>query len=69
MPQPNIVFITCHDLGQHLGCYDQPTVPSPALDRIAERGVLFENSFCTAPPVQPQPFDFAHRAAHPTPTA
>lgn len=51
--QPNILFFTSHDLGKHLGCYGQPTVPSPVLDKLAGQGVLFENSFCTAPQCSP----------------
>lgn len=51
--QPNIVFITCHDLGKHLGCYGQETVNSPSLDKFADDGIVFNNSFCTAPQCGP----------------
>lgn len=50
---PNIVFITCHDLGKHLGCYGQETVHSESLDDLARQGVIFDNSFCTAPQCSP----------------
>lgn len=41
---PNILYITCHDLGDYLGCYGTP-VRTPNLDAMAEQGVVFENHF------------------------
>ncbi len=51
--QPNIVFITCHDLGKHLSCYGHTSVHSPALHQLAADGVIFDNHFCSAPQCSP----------------
>jgi N-sulfoglucosamine sulfohydrolase len=51
--RPNVVLITPHDLGQHLGCYGVSTVDTPAVDGLAERGVRFENSFTATPSCSP----------------
>lgn len=51
--RPNILLITCHDLGDHLSSYGWHTVQSPALEALAAWGVQFTNSFCTAPQCSP----------------
>jgi len=48
MHRPNILMVTCHDLGQHLGCYGAGTVQSPHLDKLASRGIRFENVYSTS---------------------
>ena len=45
---PNIVMVTCHDLGQHLGCYGVPAVNSPNIDRLASKGIMFKNFYSTS---------------------
>lgn len=51
--QPNVILITCHDLGRHVGCYGIPTVDTPHIDQLADEGVRFANAFCTAPQCSP----------------
>ena len=41
-------MITCHDLGQHLGCYGVETVQTPNIDSLAARGVRFDNFYSTS---------------------
>ena len=45
---PNIVMVTCHDLGQHLCYYGVPSVNSPNIDRLASKGVMFSNFYSTS---------------------
>jgi N-sulfoglucosamine sulfohydrolase len=49
----DVMLITTHDIGRHLGCYGAETVASPHLDRLASDGVRFARAFCTAPQCSP----------------
>ncbi|MFP4055996.1 MAG: sulfatase [Candidatus Brocadiia bacterium] len=47
MARPNLLIVTCHDLGDYLGCYGTP-VPTPNVDRLAAEGALFLGHFSTS---------------------
>jgi len=42
----NIVFIVVDDLNNTLGCYGHPTVKTPNIDKLASKGLLFQNAYC-----------------------
>lgn len=50
--RPNFIYVVCHDLGKHLGCYGVD-VRTPNLDRFATHGVTFTSAFCSAPACSP----------------
>ena len=47
--KPNILFIAVDDLRPELGCYGEEKIKSPNIDRLAERGTLFEEAYCQVP--------------------
>ncbi|MBT6007448.1 MAG: sulfatase-like hydrolase/transferase, partial [Prolixibacteraceae bacterium] len=52
--KPNIlVLMSDNHYSEHLGCYGDKTVKSPAIDKIAENGVRFTNAFCASPSCTP----------------
>ncbi len=50
--QPNVLLIHCHDIGQHLGCYEAD-IETPNLDSLARDGALLEEHYVSAPQCSP----------------
>lgn len=44
--RPDIVMIMVDDLRPKLGCYHDPHVQTPHIDRLAQQSVLFERAYC-----------------------
>lgn len=45
-PRRNVLFIVADDLRPELGCYGNPIVKTPNLDRLARRGLTFTRAYC-----------------------
>ena len=43
--RPNILWISCEDIGPHLGCYGDPEARTPHLDRLASQGTRYTHAF------------------------
>lgn len=64
--QPNILVLMADQLRQDaLGCYGNEIIRTPNIDRLAERGVRFENAYCPTPICVASRMSFitGHRAA------
>ena len=42
----NVLFIAVDDLKPILGCYGDPLIQTPNIDKLANQGIIFENNHC-----------------------
>jgi len=54
--KPNILWIVSEDNSPYIGAYGDSQATTPNLDRLAERGVVYENAFATTPVCAPSRF-------------
>ncbi len=51
--QPNILWLTCEDVGPELGCYGDTYAVTPNLDSFAAKGMRYKTAWSTAPVCAP----------------
>ncbi len=70
MTGKNLLFIMSDEHSRRiLGCYGNPVIQTPTLDRLAAAGTLFENAYCNSPICVPSRASFAtgryvHQTGH-----
>jgi len=53
-PPPNfLILMSDNHSWSHLGCYGNPVVNTPNIDKISEQGIRFTNAFCSSPSCTP----------------
>jgi N-sulfoglucosamine sulfohydrolase len=57
MSKPNVVFLHAHNTGRYIQPYGH-AIPTPNLQRLAERGVIFRQAFAAAPTCSPSRASF-----------
>jgi arylsulfatase A-like enzyme len=54
--RPNILWLVSEDNNPYIGAYGDPVARTPAIDRLAREGILYENCFSQAPVCAPSRF-------------
>lgn len=50
---PNILVFIADDAGMDFGCYGNPVIKTPNIDRLAKEGICFSKAFVTSPQSSP----------------
>jgi uncharacterized sulfatase len=51
--RPNILWITCEDMGPHIGCFGDSFAKTPVLDGLAAKGLRYTRCWSNAPVCAP----------------